>query len=139
MSSKPSAAILLLLCAVWTHGPAYGEEDEKPRSVGTTEKVEVRLVTVDVLVLDRKDAAVAGLEKEDFDLRVDGDRIAVDTVDESCAGELEDPRAVRPGGWAQGRDLDGGTRRIILVLDYLHRGLPAVAGPGRVRCRVAVR
>jgi len=97
------------------------EEPSKPRDIGLTEKVQVRLVTMDIVVLDGKDRAVPGLKPEDFELRVDDDAVPVDTLDEACVGGgLDEPEAVR---LAENRPplAPGETpRRIAWVLDYQH-------------------
>jgi VWFA-related protein len=91
-----------------------------PVEIDRQERVEVRLVLVDAVVLDRNDRTVGDLSAEDFEITVDGRRRPIDTLDVSCAaGALDDPRAVkhprlRPAGGGQIE------RKIVLVLDYLH-------------------
>ncbi len=116
------AAVVGAFVAFRMAAPSYGaEEPAKPRDIGLTEKVQVRLVTVDVLVLDSKDRPVPGLKPEDFDLRVDGKPVPVDTLDESCkGGVLDEPAAVSSPGKRPPIAAQEGPRRIIWVLDYLH-------------------
>ncbi len=112
------AAALMLLPGL---AGVPAQEPAKPTDIGLTEKVQVRLVTMDVVVLDAADRAVAGLEPEDFELRVDGAEVPVDTLDRSCdESALDEPAAVRaPEDRAPGRP-QGSPRRIVWVLDYLH-------------------
>jgi VWFA-related protein len=97
------------------------EPPAKPRDIGLTEQVRVRLVTMDVVVLDKADRAVPGLGPEDFDLRVDGTAVPVDTLDESCdEGGLAEPAAVREPEDRQPPVPRKSPVRIAWVLDYLH-------------------
>jgi VWFA-related protein len=109
---------------------AHAAEPEEPaKAPGLAEHVEVRLVTIDVVPLDREDRTVPGLTRESFRLFVDGKETPVDTVDAYCGDTPEpDPHAKKFGGWASPPDLpSGGTRHIVLVFDYLH--LPTVICP----------
>jgi VWFA-related protein len=95
--------------------------EDKPIDMGTTEKVEVRLVTVQVLVLDRKNRTVPGLTAEDFDVTVDGTPVPVDTLDVSCPlGMAEDPKAASASAVRQAPTAGPAERRIVLVFDYFH-------------------
>jgi VWFA-related protein len=107
-----------------------GEESPPPRDIGLTEKVQVRLVTLDVTVIDQHDRAVGGLGLSDFLLEVDGHPLAVDTLDETCpGGGLDDAVAVRTAALRSALPTRGEPRKIALVLDYTHLTLSAM-GPG---------
>lgn len=106
---------------------AAGAPPEKPAESGLTEKVEVRLVTLEVTVLDTKDRPVPGLRKEDFELEVDRKLEEIASVDEDCGGPRE---ADVPAGDAA--PSDGGARRLVIALDYLH--LPFATCGGRGSC-----
>ena len=110
--------LLTASAGAWAvEGPA------KPQETGLTEKVEVRLVTLDVLVLDADDRTISGLTAADFELLVDGKAVPVDTLDESCAeGGLDEPKAVRHPADRAPRVAGTAPRRIAWVLDYLHLG-----------------
>ncbi len=85
------------------------------------ESVEVRLVTVDVVALDAEDRTVPDMAKGDFELFVDGKPTEIDTLDTYCeSGAEADPQSRRLGAWATPRDLEDGTRRVVLAFDYLH-------------------
>jgi len=85
------------------------------------ESIEVRLVTVDVVALDAEDMTVPDMAKGDFELFVDGKPTEIDTLDAYCeSGAEADPKSRRLGGWATPRDLEDGTRRVVLAFDYLH-------------------
>jgi len=92
------------------------------------ESIEVRLVTVDVVALDADDMTVPDMTKDDFELFVDGKPTEIDTLDTYCASGAEaDPKSRRLGEWATPRDLEDGTRRVVLAFDYLH--LPTAPCP----------
>jgi VWFA-related protein len=130
----------LLLLGV-SPAAAQQEQPEDPLDLEVEERIEVRLVTVDVLVTDRDGAAVPGLGREDFELQVDGEAVPVDTLDETCStGFVEEPRARRGGDWPEGPDLAEGTRRIVLAFDYLHlRGLTLTDTYERLRDALATK
>lgn len=106
---------------------------QTPVDIGKAESVEVRLVTVDVIVLDKDDRTVPGLTADDFDLEVDGMSREVDTLDETCpegaagrplAGHLADRKELAATGEAP--------RRIVFAFDYLHlTELPCADGDSR--------
>jgi len=109
-------------------GAGAHAEDPPPVESGLTTRVEVRLVTIDVVAVDRHDRTVADLTKSDFQLFVDGKETPIDTLDLYCDGGGDaDPVAKRVGGWATPADLAEGTRRVVLAFDYLH--LPTVPCP----------
>lgn len=96
--------------------------EQAPLRVDKVEKISVRLVTLDVLVVDHDNTTVQGLKRDDFRLTVDGKDTQIDTVDEYClAGAQDEPQSTRKeGGWREAPDLSEGTRKIAFVFDYLH-------------------
>lgn len=80
--SRPSSPLLLLLgCSlvsglVSTPAPALAQEEEPPPPL-FVERVDVSVVNVEVFVTDENGYAVAGLEKNDFDLYVDGEPVEI--------------------------------------------------------------
>jgi VWFA-related protein len=95
---------------------------------GLTSTVEVKLVTIDVVALDRNDRTIGDLTKADFQLFVDGKETPVDTLDVFCeGGGGADPTSKHVGGWETPADLRAGTRRVVLAFDYLH--LPSTRCP----------
>lgn len=140
MTARPRILIapaLILVTGAAAVDVAAQQQDE-PRDSGQTERVEVRLVTVDVLVLDAQDRTVPGLLREDFELIVDGQPVEVDTLDVRCSDAvLEDPRGGNLGeGTTQVTDT-AGPRRIVLALDYLHLPLmPCPDGRPDLPCQI---
>jgi VWFA-related protein len=108
--------------------PASAGPAEPAVDRGLSEHVEVRLVTIDVIALDRGDRTVPQLGKDAFRLFVDGDETPIDTLDVACGEAPEpDPKSTRFGDWKSPPDLEEGTRRVVLAFDYLH--LPSVWCP----------
>jgi len=107
--------------------PAAGPA-EQPVKADLSERLEVRLVTIDVVALDKDERTVPGLGKDAFRLFVDGKEEPIDTLDVFCGETPEpDPQSTRMGKWATPGDLATGTRRVVLAFDYLH--LPTVPCP----------
>jgi VWFA-related protein len=91
-----------------------------PLDVGLEEEVEVQLVLVDFLVLDRKDRTVPDLTKDDFVLVVSGRESDIHSLDVDCpVGEADEPLP----GTASRKLSDSPTvrpRRLVIVFDYFH-------------------
>jgi hypothetical protein len=62
---------------------APGESTE-PLDVGATERTTVRLVRIDVMVIDRNGRTVPDLTVDDFEIRAAGDLVPVETLDIDC-------------------------------------------------------
>ena len=117
--------IVPLLMVVLASGVGIAEE---PVKGDLSERVEVRLVTIDVIALDKADRTVPGLGKDSFRLFVDGKEAPIDTVDSYCGDTpVDDPKSLKFGGWATPANLTNETRRTVLAFDYLH--LPYVICP----------
>lgn len=126
-----------LVCTSVAAVSAGEKKEGNPLDLGTHETVRVRLVTVDVVVKDRKDRAVPDLAAEDFELEVDGKPVKVDTLDLTCpAGAAESPRAGKIRDWTEPPTGTDAPRRVVLAFDYLH--LPILPcpfdGPGDPPC-----
>jgi len=109
----------LLVC---TPAAAQPEDEETPFEVGLEEQVEVQLVLVDFLVLDRKDRTVPDLTADDFVLVVRGREVDIHSLDLDCpVGAAEEPlpgKAFRPLPSAP----TSRPRRLVIVFDYYHMG-----------------
>jgi len=126
-SAQLAVATLTMVASVLGGIPA--SDESRPRETVKIEEVEVRLVTVDVVVLDESDRTVPGLVLGDFELTVDGRPVPVDTLDSRCAAEpIEDPRGrARAGKWTAIPVETDEPRRLVFALDYLH--LPILPCP----------
>lgn len=118
MSSRIMSAATLLAVLVASADPA-----SEPLPSGGSETVTVRLLVVDALVLDRRGRTVPGLSAADFELRLDGRRVPIDTFDAECgsaprddppASDLAAPPRIAPSSPG---DVP---RRIALVFDEKH-------------------
>jgi len=128
MPSSLRLAPFLLLTVLAASEPGAQSPPSPPMPSDLKESIEVRLVTIDVVALDGNDVTVPDLTKGDLELFVDGKLTAIDTLDAYCASGAEaDPKSLRFGAWAMPRDLQEGTRRVVLAFDYLH--LPTAPCP----------
>ena len=113
-------ALPLTLLAVATPSPAQ-QQPEQPLDTDITEQVEVRLVLIDALVVDRKGRIVPDLTLEDFELQVGYRPHSIDTLDVFCpSGAAEDPRPVARADRRADPVAPGVERKIVLALDYMH-------------------
>ncbi len=109
-----------MFLSVHAQQPAEQPRVQDPLDLGQQEEVEVRLVLIDALVLDRQDRTVPGLTADDFEIMLDGKRLPIDTLDANCTGgPADDPRGVRDPGRRAPIPSDV-ERNIVLALDYLH-------------------
>jgi len=92
-----------------------------PLASDTVERATVRLVILDVVVVDKQGRTVPELTVDDFEILARGKPVDVDTLDVACSnGATDEPDAVR---WATKREPPRSTdsgRKIVLALDYLH-------------------
>jgi hypothetical protein len=106
---------------VWSQERDEGEEDE-PLDVGQVEKVEVQLILLDVLALDRRDRTVPDLTVDQFVVRVDTERIEIASLDVDCPlGVAKDPRAGQTVEIPEPRT-GAVPHRIVHAFDYYHMG-----------------
>lgn len=97
-----------------------GDETADPIDVGQIEEVEVRLVLLDVLVLDRRDRTVPGLTVEQFRLQVDSKDVEIASLDVNCPlGIAKDPRA-RQSVAVPDPAPGAAPMRIVHAFDYYH-------------------
>ena len=108
---------MLAVIACWA-SPAASQD---PIDLGTSERTTVRLVLVDVVVLDRADRTVPGLTAEDFEVFALGERVSVDTVDLDCpVGAADEPHPTRRADSHASLPAPSAGRRIVLAFDYQH-------------------
>ena len=112
-----SAALICLLLFF----PAAAQEQQAPLDLDQHEDVEVRLVLIDALVVDKDGRTVPDLTIDDFEVAVDSELRPIDTLDVSCdAGRAEDPRGVKRPRLRGAPTAPDAERSIDLALDYLH-------------------
>jgi VWFA-related protein len=110
-------AFMLLAIAVFPAFPASPAPDEDPTppvKVDKTERAEVRLVLLDTVVVDSDGEPVAGLVRDDFELRVKGEAFTPAVLETRCDLSEDDP--VQTADAVEKKE----PRRIVLAFDYLH-------------------
>jgi VWFA-related protein len=108
--------VLVILVVLWlaiagVPGHAQDEDATPPVPIDKTERAEVRLVMLDTIVIDSNGDPVAGLEKQDFEIRHGGQIVAPDVLETRC-----EPDALQQ----QTAQRSDAPRRLILAFDYLH-------------------
>jgi len=104
-------------------GLSAGPEPSTPVDVDQVEQVKVRLVLLDVLVLDAQQRTVPDLTREDFEILSGGNRVDIDTLDVACpGGAAEEPVGVRHASRRPGAVAPEAERRIVFAVDYQHLG-----------------
>ncbi len=102
---------VLWLAAAGAVSRAQDTESTPPVRVDKIERAEVRLVLLDVIVIDSDGNPVPGLEREDFEIRHGGEVVSPDVLETRCEPEpiqrMTADRAMPP-------------RRLVLLFDYLH-------------------
>jgi len=110
--------ILMLLAAAMTP-QAVAQEEPEPLESDLQEKVEVRFVILDALVVDRKGRIITDLTVDDFELHLDLKPHPVTSVDIDCPeGSAGEPKGVRRGKRREEPGAQEVPRRIALVVDY---------------------
>ncbi len=110
----PSLA-LVLLAPLRAQQPA-----QTPVDKGLEEEVQVTLVQMEVLVMDKEGRTVPDLEKDDFSIRIAGAPVRVSSVDLMCPiGAAADPAPLKRSD-PQPRTLiaPGLKRRVVFAFDY---------------------
>ncbi len=120
----------LLACTTQSHAQESPSEPalDEPLELGLAEEVEVQLVLVDFLVLDRDNRTVPGLTIDDFLLFVNRKPVEIDSLDLVCpAGATDEPRPGEPGETVETSESPpppiadtAEPRKIVLVFDYFH-------------------
>ena len=107
----------VILTALWlavaiapTH--AQDKDSTPPVPIDKTERAEVRLVLLDTVVIDSDGNPVAGLEKEDFEIRHGREIVTPDVLETRCESEAQQQQQTATGA--------GSPRSLILAFDYLH-------------------
>ena len=115
-------ATLLLALAAPAEEPAQDPEIEAdPVESGLVEEVQVKLVLLDVLVLDRKGRTVSSLGRGDFELTIDGHEVDIESVDAVCpGGAAPDVTAGSAAVKERPRSKHSVPHRIVHAFDYDH-------------------
>ena len=116
-------ALLALLAGGTTFAAAAAQPPARAATPSFGERIDVRVVNVEVVVTDRHGLRVGGLAPADFRLRVDGREMPIEYFTEVRGGD-----AVAPAGGAPGAEVQGlpsvspgapvGTSYLVFLDDY---------------------
>lgn len=92
----------------------------KPVDKGLEEKVQVTMVQIEALVMDKEGRTVSGLTKDDFSMKIAGVPVKVSTVDVLCPiGAAADPAPIKNAQSAAPAPIAPGMkRRVVFAFDY---------------------
>jgi VWFA-related protein len=101
-------------------GPSLAQQAAVPAPAGATEeKLQVTVVQVEALVMDKDGKTVPGLTKDDFTMKIGGVPVKITTVDVNCpAGAMADPVPLKKGQAAPEPIAPGTKRRVVFAFDY---------------------
>jgi VWFA-related protein len=101
-------------------GASFAQQAPVPAPAGAgQEKVQVTLVQVDALVVDKDGKTVPGLTKDDFALKIGGVPVRITTIDASCpVGAMADPAPLKNGQQSVEMIAPGTKRRVVFAFDY---------------------
>lgn len=105
-------SVLMLAASIVVSSPSFGQE--------FTEKVEVRVIEVPVHVLDASGNAIRGLARDDFELRINGNKHPIEFFD---LLDLEQPRVDSAGDDRSPRRI---RRRTLILFDLVFGSLRGV-------------
>jgi VWFA-related protein len=109
-----------VFCLCISAAPLAQQGVDKPLRLGLEEEIEIQLVLVDFLVLDRRERTVPNLTADDFVLLAGGREVEIASLDQDCPiGAAPDPL---PGNRSLSLASDPTVRprRMVLVFDYYH-------------------
>ncbi len=105
---------MLLFVTLAAHG------QNSPVDIDQEEKVNVRLVLVDILVTDRNGRTVPGLSLKDFTLLVQNRPVTIDTLDARCTTGGRDDPGPRVTDAEPLIGIPDSPARVVLLFDYYH-------------------
>ena len=133
--------LIILGCAILTVAPARGQSkpgQQQQRQVDDVVRVNTELVQTDVMVFDKKGQFVDGLQREQFELSVEGKPLPISFFEQVKAGSARElARLVSLSGKPPAQPSepsssinDSGGRTIVFFIDDLHLSLDSL---GRTR------
>lgn len=114
--------VVIVIAALGAASPAPAQEQpSEPLDVGLEEEVDVRLVLVDFIVLDRKDRTVPDLTIDDFVVVADHRQMRLASLDLDCPiGAARDALPGKKHAPTQPIPPMKQPRQLVLVFDYYH-------------------
>lgn len=118
LSCAPAVAFAL-------SAPLLAQQPTAP-ATGTPEKVQVTVVQVEAVVMDKDGKTVPGLTKDDFSMSIAGLPVKISALDVSCpAGAMADPTPLKGGQAPTPAPIAPGTkRRVVFAFDYSFLAVP---------------
>ena len=111
----------VLAASVPADTPVTTEAPERPLDVDLEETIEVRMVLVDLTVIDRKGRTVPDLTPADFDVIAGGRHVEIASLDADCPlGVADDPVVGEDPLVPDATHRAGFDPRFVLVFDYFH-------------------
>lgn len=91
-----------------------------PADKGLQEKVQVTVIQVEALVMDKDGKTVPGLTKGDFTMKIGGHEVPISTIDVVCpAGAMADPVPIKGSQTTPPAPIAPGVkRRVVFAFDY---------------------
>lgn len=124
---KLSSACCIAVVAVALSAPLFAQQPTPPApATGPQEKVQVTLVQVEALVVDKDGKTVPGLTKDDFSMTIAGVPVTISTIDVVCpGGAMADPVPLKGGNAPLPPPIAPGTkRRVVFAFDYSFLKVP---------------
>ncbi len=113
LSCVPVVALVL-------SAPLLAQQPTAPApATGAQEKVQVTVVQVGALVVDKEGKTVPGLTKDDFSMTIAGSPVTITTIDVDCpVGAMADPVPLKNGQEIPAPIAPGTKRRVVFAFDY---------------------
>ena len=113
--------LAVLLTAGLLGGVPLAAETQEPIALDKVEKERVRLMLLDVVVVDKQGRTVPDLTLDDFEVISAGAVRPIETLDVNCPGGwAEDPRAVNDPAKRAAPAAQEAERKLVFLLDYQH-------------------
>jgi len=117
---KRSSSITIPLFALLLSSPLSAKQPApKPADKGPEEKIQVTLVQVEAVVMDKDGRTVPGLTKDDFSMKIGGAPVRVSAVDMDCPiGAAADPVPIKKDQATVAPIAPKTKRRVVFAFDY---------------------
>jgi VWFA-related protein len=116
---KISYRILVPAFALFLATPLLAQKPpQKPVETGLEAQVQVTMVQLEALVIDKDGKTVTGLTKDDFTMKLDGKPVKISNLDTDCPiGPTADPMPIQDGV-VPPPIAPGAKRRVVFAFDY---------------------
>lgn len=117
----------LALLALALSAPVLAQQPAAtPVDKGTQEKVQVTVIQVEALVMDKDGKTVPGLTKDDFEMKIGDTPVKLSALDVDCpVGAMADPVPIKNAQTAPPAPIGPGLkRRVVFAFDYSFLDVP---------------